>query len=188
MQRSRQAINVAVVLMGLQNTTVAAHRPGTEGAAVSVRIGSALLYVADAETASRFTGAWRSVATAAERHLPRQGNPARGTPMPGVVEPAVMVDAAGSPPAFARLERPAGQASHARVVWGGSCSMSVTSRRSVRRRWRSRGSRSSRPARSCRDRSNRLPSSAQPGARDGSSSRRPRIHDGSAAREPAPAR
>lgn len=118
MQRSRQAINVAVVLMGLQDTTVAAHRPGTEGAAVSVRIGSALLYVADAETASRFTGAWRSVATAAERHLPRQGNPARATPMPGVAEPAVMVDAAGSPPAFARLERPAGQASHARVVLG----------------------------------------------------------------------
>lgn len=118
MQRSRQAINVAVVLMGLQDTTVAAHRPGTEGAAVSVRIGSALLYVSDAETASRFTGAWRSVATAAERHLPRQGNPARATPMPGVAEPTVMVDAAGSPPAFARLERPAGQASHARVVLG----------------------------------------------------------------------
>lgn len=118
MQRSRQAINVAVVLTGLQDTAVAAHRPGTEGAAVSVRIGSALLYVADAATASRFTGAWRSVATAAERHLPRQGNPARATPMPGVAEPAVMVDAAGAPPAFARLERPAGQASHARVVLG----------------------------------------------------------------------
>jgi hypothetical protein len=99
---------VIVSLVGLQDTTVAAHRPGTDGAAVSVRVGGALLYMHDAATVSRFCGTWSSLGSSASL-LTREADPARAMPVRGMAEPAVMVEAAYSPPVFARPERPIGR-------------------------------------------------------------------------------
>lgn len=55
-----QAIKVVVSLVGPQDIAVVAHRPGTDGATLSVRVGGALIYVQDAETARTFHRAWQA--------------------------------------------------------------------------------------------------------------------------------
>jgi hypothetical protein len=117
MSRSHQAVKVIVSLVGLQDTAVTAHRPGTDGAAVSVRVGGALIYIQDAATATSFSRVWQAGAREV-RWLPVTGDPTRLTPVAGVAEPAVMMEAAGSPPATARLERPAGRPSNLWVTLG----------------------------------------------------------------------
>ncbi|WP_142054795.1 hypothetical protein [Pseudonocardia kunmingensis] len=84
---------------------------------MSVRVGGALLYMHDAQTVASFNRVWQSVAHQA-RILPREADPRRAMPVRGMAEPAVMVEAADSPPASARMERPVGRASHLRVVLG----------------------------------------------------------------------
>lgn len=117
MSGSGQAIKVVVSLVGPQDVAVVAHRPGTDGAAISVRIGGTLIYIHDAETASSFHRAWQSGARQA-RPLPVQSDPTRVMPVSGVAEPAVMMEAAESPPAGARLERPTGRPSCLWVTLG----------------------------------------------------------------------
>lgn len=117
MRRTRQAVSVIVSLIGLQDTTVVAHRPGTDGAAVSVRVGGALVYMNDAETVSTVARTWNAMHRSAIA-LPPEGDPKRVTPVRGVAEPSVMVEMGGSPPVFARLERPVGQNSYLRVSVG----------------------------------------------------------------------
>ncbi|MGD9990528.1 hypothetical protein [Pseudonocardia sp.] len=117
MQRNRQAVSVIVSLVGLQDTTVAAHRPGTDGAAVSVRVGGALVYMHDAATVSLVARTWNDMERQALL-LPREGDTKRVTPVRGVAEPAVMVEMKGCPPVFARLERPVGKNSYLRVSTG----------------------------------------------------------------------
>lgn len=117
MPRSGQAVKVIVSLVGLQDTAVTAHRPGTDGAAVSVRVGGALIYINDVETAGVFHRAWLSGARQA-RSLPMQADPRRVMPVSGVAEPVVMMDAANSPPASARLERATGRPSCLWVTLG----------------------------------------------------------------------
>lgn len=108
MSRSGQAIKVVVSLVGPQDVAVVAHRPSTDGAAISVRVGGSLIYIHDARTASSFHRAWQSGARQA-RSLPVQANPTRVMPVSGIAELAVMMEAADSPPAGARLERPTGR-------------------------------------------------------------------------------
>lgn len=117
MSRSNQAIKVAVTLVGSQDVAVLAHRPGTDGAAISVRVGGALIYIHDAETAASFRRAWEVGARQA-RSLPALGDPTRAMPVAGVAEPAVMMEAAESPPAGARMDRSPGRPSTLWVTLG----------------------------------------------------------------------
>lgn len=112
-----QAIKVVVSLVGPQDTAVQAHRPGTDGAAVSVRVGGSLIYIHDAETAAAFRRAWESGARQA-KSLPVHGDPTRVLPVSGLAEPAVMMEASQSPAAGARLERKPGQPSRLWVTLG----------------------------------------------------------------------
>ncbi len=106
-----QAIMAIVSLVGAQDTAVAAHRPGTDGAAVSVRIGRTLVYLGDQETAVHFRRVWETGLGQA-RTIPVHADPTRIMPIAGVAEPSLMLEAAGSPPAAVRLERPAGRGGH----------------------------------------------------------------------------
>jgi hypothetical protein len=117
MPRTRQAVSVVVALVGLQDTTVVAHRPGTDGAAVSVRVGGALVYMHDAATVSSVARTWNTIASTA-RLLPREGDAKRVEPVRGVADPSVMVELADSPAVFARMERPPGRNSYLRVALG----------------------------------------------------------------------
>lgn len=108
MSRSGQAIKVVVSLVGPQDVAVVAHRPGTDGAAISVRIGGSLIYIHDARTAGSFHRVLQSGAQQA-RSLPVHADPTRVMPVSGVAEPAVMMEAADTPPVGARLERPTGR-------------------------------------------------------------------------------
>ncbi|MHA6631679.1 hypothetical protein ACU61A_40115 [Pseudonocardia sichuanensis] len=112
-----QAIKVVVSLVGPQETSVQAHRPGTDGAAVSVRVGGSLIYIHDAETAATFRRAWESGVRQA-RSLPVQGDLTRVMPVSGLAEPAVMMEAAESPPAGARMERRPGHPSRLWMTLG----------------------------------------------------------------------
>lgn len=112
-----QAIKVVVSLVGPQDIAVVAHRPGTEGATVSVRVGGALIYILDAETARSFHQAWQSGARQA-RSLPVRSDPTRVMPVAGVAEPVVMMEAAEAPPAGARLDQVPGRRTSLWVTLG----------------------------------------------------------------------
>lgn len=116
MRRDRQLVNVSVTLIGLQDTAVAAHRPDTDGAAVSVRVGGALIWMHDCATVAKFADVWHAQDRSAAQ-LPREPVKVKGAGA-GLREPTVMVEAAGSPSAFATLLRPEGQPSRLRVVLG----------------------------------------------------------------------
>jgi hypothetical protein len=116
-QVGRQVVNVHVALAGPQDVAVGVHRPGTDGAAVSVRLGGALLYVNDRATVSRLARIWTMSGADVARLLPRGVDVTKGT-VSGMAGPAVMVDADGSTPTFARLERPVGRPSYLRVTIG----------------------------------------------------------------------
>lgn len=116
MRRDRQLVNVSLTLIGLQDTAVAAHRPDTDGAAVSVRVGGALIWMHDRATAAKFADVWAGEDTNAMR-LPREPVKIKGSD-PGLREPTVMVEAAGSPTAFASLIRQPGRPTRLRVLLG----------------------------------------------------------------------
>ena len=116
MRRDRQLVNVSLTLVGLQDTAVAAHRPDTDGAAVSVRVGGALIWMHDRATAAKFADVWRGEDSNAMR-LPREPVKVKGSD-PGLREPTVMVEAAGSPTAFATLVRMPGHPTRLRVLLG----------------------------------------------------------------------
>ena len=116
MRRDRQLVNVSVTLIGLQDTAVAAHRPDTDGAAVSVRVGGALIWMHDCATVAKFADVWRAEDHSAAR-LPLEPVKMKGAD-PSLREPTVMVEATGSPTAFATLLREEGRPSRMRVVLG----------------------------------------------------------------------
>jgi hypothetical protein len=98
-----QRISINVTLAGPQDTAVVAHRPGTDGAAVSVRVGSALLYVHDAATVQAFYRTWKQAARKA-RGLPINSDPTVVMSMAGRSEPAVMLDSAECPPRWSHFD------------------------------------------------------------------------------------
>lgn len=101
--QGNQAIQVICTLVGPQDVHVAAHRPGTDGAAIGVRVGGALLHVTDGATVTAFLMAWK----AAGRHgrdLPVRADPSRVPLITGTAVPAVFMEAGDRPPAQARLE------------------------------------------------------------------------------------
>ena len=98
-----QRISISVTLAGPQDTAVAAHRPGTDGAAVSVRVGSTLLYIHDATTAQAFCRTWQQAARKA-RTLPMSSDRTVVMSMAGRSEPAVMLDSADCPPRWSNFD------------------------------------------------------------------------------------
>lgn len=110
MPRGRQAVKAIVSLVGPQDVSVTAHRPGTDGASVGVRVGGSLIYINDLDTAQAFHAVWRS-GIEQGRRLPTRPDPDLARPVWGVSEPVVMMSAADVPPAHARLERTPGRPS-----------------------------------------------------------------------------
>lgn len=108
MPRGRQAVKAIIALVGPQDVTVTAHRPGSDGAAVGVRVGGSLIYINDLDTVQAFHAAWRS-GIEQGRTLPTRPDPDLVRPVWGVSEPVVMMSAADVPPSHARLERTPGR-------------------------------------------------------------------------------
>lgn len=96
-ERQRQSIAVVLTLAGVQDTAAAVHQPLTANAAISVRVGSSLLYLHDPATVAKFANAWVDMSEDA-RSLVREIGPAVVAVMPGMREPGVVVHATGSPP------------------------------------------------------------------------------------------
>lgn len=116
-QQDRQTVGVILTLVGMQDTSTAAHQPGTDNAAVSVRIGKGLIYLHDAPTVAAFVSAWHDLSGEATK-LPREPSRRHVAPIRGMKEPAVLIDAAGAPPVSGRLVRLAGQHSYLRLQIG----------------------------------------------------------------------
>ena len=112
--RQEQAVLAVVRLIGDQDVEVTAQHASSTSAAVTVRIGRALLYLNDQATAAHFHKVWFDAAAHA-RTLPPVGHPAhrglvralRGMPEPGIVanasaRPACSVAMVGGDPPDAK--------------------------------------------------------------------------------------
>jgi len=112
--RQEQAVLAVVQLIGDQDVEVTAQHASSTSAAVTVRIGRALLYLNDQATAGHFHKVWFDAAAHA-RTLPPVGHPAhrdlvralRGMPEPGIVanataRPACSVAMVGGDPPDAK--------------------------------------------------------------------------------------
>ena len=88
---------MAVVRMvGVQDHEITVQHPGTDEAAVAVRIGKALLYLHEEQTAEHFLSIWNESAEAALA-LPERSDRDLVRPIRGMPEPAVAVNAIGRP-------------------------------------------------------------------------------------------
>lgn len=88
---------MAVVRMvGVQDYEITVQHPGTEEAAVAVRIGKALVYLHQEQTAEHFLSVWNESAEAA-LSLPLRSDRDLVRPIRGMPEPAVAVNAIGRP-------------------------------------------------------------------------------------------
>ncbi|MFC4945844.1 hypothetical protein [Pseudonocardia sp. GCM10023141] len=104
--RQVQSTTITLDLAGTQDVAIADHQPRTDCAAVTVRIGTALVYIHDMATTETFTNAFFDLAHSARR-LPREIYPNIVAPILGMPEPGVIINASGSPIAAGRLiERP----------------------------------------------------------------------------------
>ena len=150
--RQEQAVLAVVRLIGDQDVEVTAQHASSTSAAVTVRIGRALLYLNDQATAAHFHKVWFDAAGHA-RTLPPVGHPAhrglvralRGMPEPGIVanaaaRPACSVAMVGGDPPdakpFLRVQlgriafesatspptAPVWARSAKRTAWPGTCS------------------------------------------------------------------
>ena len=98
--KQEQAVLAVVRLIGDQDVEVTAQHASSTSAAVTVRIGRALLYLNDQATAGHFHKVWFDAAGHA-RTLPPVGHPShRGLvrPLRGMPEPGIVANAAGRPP------------------------------------------------------------------------------------------
>lgn len=116
-ERNRQSIAVVLTLVGIQDAAIDVHQPGTDSAAISVRLGSALIYLHEPETVAKIGNAWFDMAGDA-RKLVREVSPALVAPVPGMRGPGVVLHASGSPPCSAILIQRPGQLSYLRVQVG----------------------------------------------------------------------
>lgn len=116
-ERRRQAIGVILTLVGVQEAAVSIEHGGTEQARVALRMGKSLLYLHDRPTATALSRTWQSLQHEAVS-LPREINPRLVAPIGDMAEPAVLIDAANSPPMAGRLERTPGSYTRLRVTLG----------------------------------------------------------------------
>ncbi|WP_214405761.1 hypothetical protein [Pseudonocardia lacus] len=116
-QQSRQAVGVVLTLVGDQDTAVAAHDARTDCAAVSVRIGRALIYMHGTDTAQAFARAFHDMSGAAVR-LSRTPAGQRVAPTRGMGEPAIVVEATGVPSVVGKLIQGRGEHGSLRLTIG----------------------------------------------------------------------
>jgi hypothetical protein len=98
--RQEQAVLAVIRVIGDQDVEVTAQHASSTSAAVTVRIGRALLYLNDQATAGHFHRVWFDAAAHA-RTLPPVGHPAHRTlvrALRGMPEPGIVANAAGRPP------------------------------------------------------------------------------------------
>jgi hypothetical protein len=98
--RQEQAVLAVVRLIGDQDVQVTAQHASSTSAAVTVRIGRALLYLNDQATAGHFHKVWFDAAAHA-RTLPPVGHPAHRAlvrALRGMPEPGVVANATARPP------------------------------------------------------------------------------------------
>jgi hypothetical protein len=98
--RQEQAVLAVVRLVGDQDVEVTAQHASSTSAAVTVRIGRALLYLNDQATAGHFHKVWFDAAAHA-RTLPPVGHPSHRAlvrALRGMPEPGIVANAAGRPP------------------------------------------------------------------------------------------
>jgi hypothetical protein len=113
-ERDQQTVGVVLSMAGVQDTDVAAHHLSTMYASVGIRIGSALIYVHERETAELFGRVWDRQSRAAAM-LPHRLGPRGAREVRGAVDAAVMMNVHGLPPVSGRLVRPPGRPTHLRV-------------------------------------------------------------------------
>jgi hypothetical protein len=92
-----QAVLAVVRLIGDQDVEVSAHHPSSTSAAVTVRVGRALLYLNDQATAGHFHKVWFDAAAQA-RTLPPLADRALVRAVRGMPEPGVVANAVSRPP------------------------------------------------------------------------------------------
>ena len=105
--RQEQAVLAVVRLIGDQDVQVTAQHASSTSAAVTVRIGRALLYLNDQATAGHFHKVWFDAAAHA-RTLPPNGHSAHRDlvrPLPGMPEPGIVANATARPACAARCAR-----------------------------------------------------------------------------------
>lgn len=93
---SDQAVLAIVRLVGAQDTAVTVQHPGTDEAAVAVRIGRTLLYLHQETTAEHFLNVWLESHEAAKA-LPVNADRRSIRGLRGMPEPGVVVNAIGRP-------------------------------------------------------------------------------------------
>lgn len=91
-----QAVMATARLVGPQSTDVQIIHPGTDDAAVSVRIGKVLLYIHEERTAEHFHKVWEQAQNAADM-LPGSGDFRMVRALRGMPEPAIAANAIGLP-------------------------------------------------------------------------------------------
>lgn len=106
--RDRQTVGVQLTLTGTQDTATVAHHRGTDAAAISVRIGRALIYLHDPGVLDRIDDSWRRLISNSFR-LPARAPDT--DEVPGMREPSVLVNAVRSLPIAAHIVRAPGQPS-----------------------------------------------------------------------------
>lgn len=107
-EQGRQAVGVVLTLVGDQDTAVAVHDPTTDGAAVSVRIGRALIYMHSRDTVEAMVRAWHGLSGDAVR-LPRSRGTRRLVEVRGMSEPSIVVNVDGVPPVLGKLVQGRGE-------------------------------------------------------------------------------
>ncbi|MFC4951083.1 hypothetical protein [Pseudonocardia sp. GCM10023141] len=95
-------MSVVLDLAGSQDVAIAEHQPGTEFAAVTVRVGSALIYLHDMATVEKFVNAFFDLAPSARR-LQREIDPRIVAPVGGMPEPGVIINVADAPIPYGTL-------------------------------------------------------------------------------------
>ncbi|GAA4553757.1 hypothetical protein [Pseudonocardia xishanensis] len=91
-----QAVMATARLIGPQSTEVQIIHPGTDDAAVSVRIGKVLIYIHEEKTAEHFHKVWEQAQDAADM-LPASGDVRLVRALRGMPEPAIAANAIGLP-------------------------------------------------------------------------------------------
>jgi hypothetical protein len=106
-RRSDQAVMAVVRLVGPQSAEATVMHPGTDDAAVTIRIGKTLLYLHQEQTAEHFLHAWAEGAEAAKA-LPMQADWRPVRALRGMPDPAVAAHAVGRPASNVVTGRQAG--------------------------------------------------------------------------------
>ncbi len=115
--RPTQSVGVVLNLVGTQDVAAGVHLPMTEDAAVSVRVGTALIYMHDPATVEKFVNSLYDLARDSRR-LPREHAADVVAPIEGMTEPAVVANAFSGVRASGRLVSVPGSPSYLRLQLG----------------------------------------------------------------------